>query len=67
MAITTLHGIGTVSAAPKGMVELVGGTVAMGSAEFYPAEGPAHEATVGLFAIDRHPVTVARHRRPSAL
>ncbi len=31
----------------------------MGSDEFYPEERPVREVTVGAFAIDRHPVTVA--------
>jgi sulfatase modifying factor 1 len=62
-AITTLHAVGTSSAATKGMVELPGGTFAMGSAEFYPEEGPVRPVTVGPFAIDRHPVTVAAFRQ----
>jgi formylglycine-generating enzyme required for sulfatase activity len=45
------------------MVALLGGTFRMGSAEFYPEERPVREATVGPFAIDRHPVTVAAFRR----
>ncbi|HEY4098571.1 MAG TPA: formylglycine-generating enzyme family protein, partial [Baekduia sp.] len=47
----------------KEMVSLPGGTFAMGSEEFYAEEGPIHEATVGPFSIDRHPVTVAQFRR----
>jgi sulfatase modifying factor 1 len=47
----------------KDMVSLPGGTFAMGSEEFYAEEGPVHEVTVGPFAIDRHPVTVAQFRR----
>ena len=35
----------------------------MGSDEFYPEERPVREVTVGAFAIDRHPVTVAEFRR----
>lgn len=50
-------------ASTKGMVSLPGGRFAMGSEEFYPEEGPVHPATVGPFAIDRHPVTVAEFRR----
>jgi formylglycine-generating enzyme len=51
------------SSAPKGMVDLPGATFAMGSAEFYPEEGPVRDVTVGPFAIDRHPVTVAQFRQ----
>jgi formylglycine-generating enzyme len=49
--------------ASKDMVSLPGATFAMGSEEFYAEEGPIHEATVGPFSIDRHPVTVAQFRR----
>jgi sulfatase modifying factor 1 len=45
------------------MVELPGGTFRMGSGRFYPEERPVREVTVGPFAIDRHPVTVAEFRR----
>lgn len=45
------------------MVPIAGGTFAMGSADFYPEEGPVHEATVGAFWIDAHPVTVAEFGR----
>lgn len=45
------------------MVELPGGTFRMGSERFYPEERPVRDATVGPFAIDRHPVTVAEFRR----
>ena len=41
------------------MVELPGGTFRMGSDRFYPEERPVREMTVGGFAIDTHPVTVA--------
>jgi sulfatase modifying factor 1 len=47
----------------KEMVSLPGATFAMGSEEFYAEEGPIHEAMVGPFSIDRHPVTVAQFRR----
>ena len=47
----------------KNMVELPGGTFRMGSEGFYPEERPVREVTVGSFAIDRHPVTVAEFRR----
>jgi sulfatase modifying factor 1 len=49
--------------ASKNMVALPGATFAMGSEEFYVEEGPIREATVGPFAIDRHPVTVTEFRR----
>ena len=45
------------------MVELPGGTFRMGSDRFYPEEAPVREVSVGGFAIDRHPVTVAEFRR----
>jgi len=45
------------------MASLPGGTFLMGSDEFYPEERPVREVTVGPFAIDRHPVTVAEFRR----
>jgi len=45
------------------MVELPGGTFRMGSDRFYPEEAPVREVTVGGFAVDRHPVTVAEFRR----
>jgi formylglycine-generating enzyme required for sulfatase activity len=51
------------AAAVKNMVELPGGTFRMGSDRFYPEERPVREVSVGAFAIDRHPVTVAEFRR----
>lgn len=39
------------------LVDLPGGTFAMGSRDFYPEESPVHEVTVAGFAIERHPVT----------
>lgn len=51
------------SAVLKNMVELPGGTFRMGSDRFYAEERPVREVTVGPFAIDRHPVTVAEFRR----
>ena len=45
------------------LVELPGGTFRMGSTAFYPEEAPAHLATVGAFAIERHPVTNAAFGR----
>ena len=50
-------------AAQEGMASLPGGTFFMGSDEFSPEEQPVRETTVGAFAIDRHPVTVAEFRR----
>jgi formylglycine-generating enzyme required for sulfatase activity len=44
-------------------VALPGATFAMGSEEFYAEERPVRTATVGPFAIDRHPVTVKDFRR----
>lgn len=42
------------------LVELPGGPFRMGSTSFYPEEAPIHTATVGPFAIERHPVTNAQ-------
>jgi sulfatase modifying factor 1 len=52
-----------VSAAPKDMVRVPGGSFLMGSDEYYEEEGPVHEETVRPFWIDEHPVTVAEFRR----
>jgi formylglycine-generating enzyme len=49
--------------APKGMVRIPGGDFQMGSADFYPEEGPVHEVGVDEFWMDEHPVTVAEFRR----
>ncbi len=45
------------------MVWIPGGTFRMGSVGFYPEESPVHDATVGWFWIDEHPVTVAEFGR----
>jgi formylglycine-generating enzyme len=45
---------------PTELVELPGGPFRMGSTQFYPEEAPAHTATVGAFAVERHPVTNAQ-------
>jgi formylglycine-generating enzyme len=45
------------------MVELPAGRFRMGSADFYPEEGPVREVEVAGFAIQRGPVTVARFAR----
>ncbi|MFT4042173.1 MAG: formylglycine-generating enzyme family protein [Gordonia sp. (in: high G+C Gram-positive bacteria)] len=42
------------------LIELPGGRFTMGSNRFYPEERPAHERSVGAFAIERHPVTNAQ-------
>src|SRR5258705_13691742 len=39
------------------LVELPGGSFRMGSTQFYPEEAPVHTATVGAYAVERHPVT----------
>ncbi|GAB2448502.1 formylglycine-generating enzyme required for sulfatase activity [Conyzicola lurida] len=55
-----------VTSGPDGLTpqrELPGGTFAMGSEAFYADEGPVHEATVGPFAIDEHPVTTRQFAR----
>jgi sulfatase modifying factor 1 len=41
----------------KNMVWIPGGTFRMGSDDHYPEEAPVHEATVGGFWMDQHPVT----------
>lgn len=43
------------------LVDLPGGAFRMGSTSFYPEEAPIHTATVGAFAIERHPVTNAQY------
>ncbi len=45
------------------MAEIPAGTFRMGSADFYPEEGPVREIEVHGFAIDRGPVTVAAFAR----
>jgi formylglycine-generating enzyme len=45
---------------PTELVELPGGSYRMGSTQFYPEEAPVHTASVGAFAIERHPVTNAQ-------
>jgi formylglycine-generating enzyme len=45
------------------MVEIPPGVFRMGSADFYPEEGPVREVEVGGFAVDRAPVTVALFAR----
>jgi formylglycine-generating enzyme len=45
------------------MVELGAGAFRMGSADFYPEEGPVREVAIAAFAIDAHPVTVREFRR----
>src|SRR5882757_2368464 len=42
------------------LVELPGGSFRMGSTRFYPEEAPVHTATVGAYAVERHPVTNAQ-------
>ena len=45
------------------MKAIPGGTFWMGSACFYPEEGPVHQVTVDSFWMDERPVTVAEYRR----
>jgi sulfatase modifying factor 1 len=42
------------------LIELSGGVFRMGSQQFYPDEGPVHDAQVRAFAIEQHPVTNAQ-------
>ncbi len=44
---------------PKGMAQIAGGTLRMGSDVHYPEERPAHSVTVDGFWIDRYAVTNA--------
>lgn len=48
----------TATAGTDGMVEIEGGTFAMGSERFYAEERPVHRVSVDRFRIDRDPVTV---------
>jgi formylglycine-generating enzyme len=45
------------------MVQIPAGRFRMGSADFYPEEGPVRKVEVDAFAIDRGPVTVAQFAR----
>nr|WP_249186328.1 formylglycine-generating enzyme family protein [Microbacterium paraoxydans] len=45
------------------MIEVPGGTLQMGSDEFYPEEGPVHEREVTSFRLDEHPVTNREYAR----
>jgi formylglycine-generating enzyme len=47
----------------KDMTWIPGGTFLMGCDDFYPEEGPVHEASVGGFWMDEHAVTVAEYWR----
>ena len=49
--------------APPDMVWIPGGTFQMGSANFYPEEGPVHDVTVDGFWMDRDDVTNDRFAR----
>lgn len=42
------------------LVEVPAGSFRMGSTSFYREEAPIHTATVGAFAVERHPVTNAQ-------
>lgn len=43
------------------LIELPGGSFAMGSTDFYPEEAPVHTVTVSALAVERHPVTTAQY------
>jgi formylglycine-generating enzyme len=43
--------------APPDMLWIPGGSFLMGSADFYPEEGPVHEVSVDGFWMDRHLIT----------
>ncbi|MGY4103051.1 formylglycine-generating enzyme family protein [Nocardia sp. R16R-3T] len=45
------------------MVQISGGSFAMGSEDFFPEERPVHRVRVDAFWIDPHPVTNAAFRR----
>ena len=51
------------SVSHKGMTLVPGGAFRMGSAAFYPEEGPVITAEVGSLWVDDHPVTNAAFRR----
>ena len=51
------------SVSHKGMTLVPGGAFRMGSADFYPEEGPVTTAEVESLWVDDHPVTVAAFRR----
>jgi formylglycine-generating enzyme len=42
------------------MIRVPGGTLQMGSVDFYPEEGPVHEREVAPFELDEHPVSNAQ-------
>ncbi|WP_244928005.1 formylglycine-generating enzyme family protein [Nocardioides sp. W7] len=44
-------------------LQVPGGTLLMGSNDFYPEEQPVHEVAVGDLLVDRHQVTNAEFRR----
>jgi len=46
----------------KGMARVTGGEFLMGSADFYPEEGPVRRVAVDGFLLDEHPVMVAEFR-----
>ncbi len=48
---------------PKDMVWIPGGTLRMGSDDWYPEERPVHTVSVDRFWMDEHEVTVAEFRR----
>ncbi len=49
----------TAAGSQRDMVWIPAGAFVMGSDEYYPEESPVHEAAVGGFWMDAHPVTVA--------
>ena len=51
------------STVTKNMIWVPGGAFLMGSADFYPEEGPVRRVEVDGFWMDDHPVTVAEFRR----
>jgi sulfatase modifying factor 1 len=61
VVVATTHGPAGMNA--EDMVHIPAGCFRMGSADFYPEEGPVREVEVGGFAIQRGPVTVAQFAR----
>lgn len=55
------------SAVSERMSALPGGHYAMGSADFYPEEGPVHTVAVAPFEFDRGPVANRQFIRPTQL
>src|SRR5262249_58608598 len=58
----SVRGMSTTRQQLRPMKAIPGGTFWMGSACFYPEEGPVHQGTVDSFWMDQRPETVAEYR-----